>query len=611
MGEFRKQHVLRLWGPLLANRYTGNTARRRRGSIYVLVLGTTMIVAVLGLAALTRVRIQRLQTDSGNDMRNAQAYAKVALDMAWHRVQNDSSWRTKMANGTWSTDQVIGDGYYSFTATDPIDGNLTNSAVHPVVIVGVGKSGNSIQKLQMELRALRPGIRCLEPMIHADNNLKFDGGTVTSNRMVSANSDAEVKNNAQAYTDAEAAGSIKTGSGGVWYGTTTTTGAWPRSLPNTASLYSYYTANGTTINYNDLPTWDENLIDNPGAEDSSISISPWYAVSCVASSTDWQKKSGARSFGMAFRDSTGDYLAQDVTSKLESGVAYYTEAQVRTLTNNDVFYTVKLKVVSSGSGTQIFDLTSTDKTNDSWKKISGTQTITWTGTLTQAELYVHSSSSTQWYYVDDVVMQIDAAPSDVKVIHRKVLSPASNPFGSGVKNAQGIYVLDCGGNKISIRNSRIIGTLILLNQHENGSEIAGSLNWAPAVISADPMTTNLPVLLSNKRLNLFFTNTALDEGLRNANFNPTGTPYNDSQDSDKSDSYPSLLNGVIYTEKDVEIQNSPTITGVLVGDNDITATNSTLNLKYDSTYYERNAPPGFQAAVTYYVVPGSYRQVVN
>ncbi|MEO8494721.1 MAG: carbohydrate binding domain-containing protein [Planctomycetota bacterium] len=585
-------------------------SRSRRGSIYVLTLGTTMIVAVLGLAALTLVRIQRLQMEGGDDMRNAQAYAKVALDMASYRVQNDASWRSKMASGTWSTDQVIGRGYYSFTATDPVDGNLANSAVHPVVIVGVGKSGDATQKLQMEIRALQPGIRCLEPMIQGAN-LTFDGGTVTSDRMVSANFNAEVKNSAQAFANAEAANQVIAGTGGVWNGTTTTTGTWPRQMPNISTLYDYYASKGTTINYNDLPTWNSNLIANPGAESSLISVAPWYAVSCSASLDLLIKRTGLQSFYVSNRISTGDYFAQDVTAKLQSGVTYYTAAEVRTSPDEDVYYTVKLKVISTGSGTQVFNLTNTVETDDSWKGLNGTQTVTWTGSLTKADLYVYSSSSSRSYYVDDVIMQEYNAPSDVKVIHRQVLSPQSNPFGSGVKNSQGIYIINCNGNKISIRNSRIVGTLILLNQNEGGSEIAGSMHWAPAVISADPMATNLPVLLSNKQLNLYFTNTALDEGLRNANFNPSGTPYNDSQDSDQSDSYPSQINGLIYTTKKIQIANSPTITGVLVGGDDITATNATLTLKYDPIYYERNAPPGFQAAVTYYIVPGSYRQVVN
>jgi len=583
--------------------------RIRRGSIYVMTLGTAMIVAVLGLAGLMIVRVQRLQIDTGIDMRNAQSYAKAALDMAWHRVQNDSSWRSKMDSGTWATDQAIGDGFYSFTATDPVDGNLTDSDYDPVVVVGVGKSGNTTQKHQMEIRALQPGIRCLEPVLHAEKNLTFDGGTVTGDRMVSANDKAEMKNSAQVYADAEAQNDVATSSGGVWHGSTTTAGTWPRQMPNIVTLYSYYTANGTTINYSDLPDWDANQIDNPGGEDATTS--PWYGVSCTISKSSVQKKSGISSIWCSNRNSVGDYLAQDVTSKLESGITYYTEVQVRTSTDEDVDYTVKLKVVSTGSGTLYFNLTNTDETDDSWKTLSGTQTVTWNGSLTQAELYVGSSSSSYSYYVDDVVMRDDNAPSDVKVIHRMLLSPASNPFGFGVANSQGIYVIDCGGDKISIKNSRIVGTLVLLNQNEGDSEIAGSMHWAPAVVSADPTVTNLPALLSNKKLNLYFTNTALNEGLVNANFNPTGTKYNDSQDSDKSDTYPSVMEGLIYSEKAIIALNQPTISGVLVGHDDIDVTNATLTLKYNPLYFERNAPPGFQAATTYYILPDSYRQVVD
>lgn len=581
--------------------------RLRRGSIYVMVLGTTMIVAVLGLAALTIVRVQRIQNEGGSDMRNAQAYAKVALDMAWYRIENDPLWRKNFAAGTWATDQVVGDGFYRFTATDPTDGNLLDSMVDPVVIVGVGTSGNATQKLQMEIRALQPGIRCLEASLHGEKVVTMDGGTVTSDQMISANDKTDAKNNVQVYADAEAYSKVK---GGVYHGWTTTAGTWPREMPNIATVYSYYTSNGTTINYNDLPWWDENLIDNPGAEASVTNISPWYAVGCTGSVGVLNPKSGLRYFRVTNRNSTADYLAQDVTAKLQNGVTYYTEAWVRTSENNSDLFTVKLKVVAAGSGTQIFDLTATESTDQSWKELKGTQTVTWTGTLTQAELYVWCDDYDEAPCVDDVIMREDGAPNDVKVIHRQVLSPASNPFGS--TNSQGIYVIDCDGDKISIRDSRIVGTLVLLNQNAGGSEIAGSMHWSPAVISADPTITNLPALLSNEQLNLFFTNTALDEGLVNANFNPSGTPYNGSQDSDKSDSYPSVINGIVYCETKVVIENSsPAINGILIGHDNIDTKDATLTLKYDPLYFEWNAPPGFQAAVSHYIVPGSYRQVVD
>jgi hypothetical protein len=594
----------------LVSRKQSRRRLARRGSIYVLTLATTMVVAVLALASLSLVRVQRLQTEFGNDRGDARLYAKVAVDMAWHRVQNDASWRSKMAGGTWSTDQAIGNGFYSFTATDPLDGDLVDSDVDPVVIVGVGKSGDAVYKLQAEIRALQPGIRCLEPVVHADNNLEFDGGTATGDHIVSANHDAEVKSSAQVYADAEAANQIKTGGGGVWHGTTTTAGTWPREMPNISTVYDYYTFNGTTINYSDLPDWDENLIDNPGAEDATTS--PWYGVSSSVFRATWFTKSGNASIYSYNRNSTGDYPAQDITNKLQNGVTYYTEAHVRTGEDNYDDFTVKLKVVSSGSGTQYFNLTETASTNTSWKKITGTQTITWTGTLTQAEFYVYCDDYNETPYVDDVIMRDDNAPSGVKTIHRKVLSPSNNPFGSGTTNTDGIYVIDCSGGKISIRDSRIFGTLVLLNQNEGGSEVAGSIHWAPAVVSADPTVTNLPALLSNKELRLFFTNTALGETALNANFNPSGTPYFGSTDSDKTDTYPSLINGLIYSEKDIELTDyQPTIKGVLVSDNNIIAKDATSVFEYDPLYYERNAPPGFQASPTYYIVPNSYRQVVD
>ena len=62
-------------------------------------------------------------------------------------------------------------------------------------------------------------------------------------------------------------------------------------------------------------------------------------------------------------------------------------------------------------------------------------------------------------------------------IERILLSPSSNPYGPA--DPDGLYLIDCSGSKIDIRNCRIVGTLILVNPKDD-SVIQDGLNWQPA-----------------------------------------------------------------------------------------------------------------------------------
>ena len=67
------------------------------------------------------------------------------------------------------------------------------------------------------------------------------------------------------------------------------------------------------------------------------------------------------------------------------------------------------------------------------------------------------------YVANGTQIDINAIPlqSGVRVIKQRLISPAQNPFGA--TNAQGIYVIDCGGQPIELSQNRIVGTLVLLD----------------------------------------------------------------------------------------------------------------------------------------------------
>ncbi|MCH9021922.1 MAG: hypothetical protein IID32_04080, partial [Planctomycetes bacterium] len=63
-------------------------------------------------------------------------------------------------------------------------------------------------------------------------------------------------------------------------------------------------------------------------------------------------------------------------------------------------------------------------------------------------------------------------------IQNVLISPTSNPFGQQT-NPDGLYLMQCNNRNITIRDCRIVGTLILLNPGSS-SRIENAVNWQPA-----------------------------------------------------------------------------------------------------------------------------------
>lgn len=191
-------------------------------------------------------------------------------------------------------------------------------------------------------------------------------------------------------------------------------------------------------------------------------------------------------------------------------------------------------------------------------------------------------------------------------IQVEMLSPATNPYGAGLTNAEGIYVINCGGQTITIQDCRIVGTLVLLNPGA-GSMVSNAVNWEPAV-------PNYPALLVRGNIALQFqSGTPLDEGgPLNFNFNPEGTPYpypGGVWDTLTDSSYPTAITGLIYVSGDLTTLNSPSLDGAVIVGNTATLQGD-MNLRYQATHFN-NPPPGFAAPTEMIVSPASWAQFVN
>jgi len=191
-----------------------------------------------------------------------------------------------------------------------------------------------------------------------------------------------------------------------------------------------------------------------------------------------------------------------------------------------------------------------------------------------------------------------AIPSST--IRDVVLSPASNPYG-GATNPQGVYLIDCGGEKIDIYSARIVGTLVILNCKAD-SKMDKSINWTPAV-------ENYPAMLVDGPMRFDLETVPLDEKDLDVNFNPPGTPYEGVEDDDKEDLYQSLIEGLVYVTGDVEIRRDTTFEGVVLLGGDVLLKDN-LSFTHDATLSD-SPPPGFAAPSIMTMAPDSWTPVVE
>ncbi len=408
--------------------------------MYVAVLGSTMVITVIGLSALMLARVERISAEGTADLSAARFYAQSAIEMGQHRIRQDSNWRQTYTSGAWESDRALGSGRYTLEGIDPVDSNLSNSPSDPVLLRGTGFEGQSRYKLQVTMVAKSKALTCLQVAMHAGSVLTFSSATVQSNQVTISTNDSATATSANVYPKVE----VVTAASGTTYWSGSTTGITPRTMP-AATVFDSYILSGTAIAISSIPS------------------------------------------------------------------------------------------------------------------VQG-----------------------------------------VKTIEKAILSPNFNPFGFGEKNANGIYVIDCLGGNLRIRNARIVGTLIILNP--GVFSIQQSVNWEPAI-------ANYPSLMVRGNAELAFITTALSETASNYNYNPAHTPYAGAFNSTSTDTYPSIMKGLIYASGNVTTKNSVTIDGVLVIGTTLSAAN-TLSLSYLSTFYD-NPPPGFGGAPEMMISPGTWKQLVN
>ena len=152
--------------------------------------------------------------------------------------------------------------------------------------------------------------------------------------------------------------------------------------------------------------------------------------------------------------------------------------------------------------------------------------------------------------------------ADVNRIDRQVLSPAANPWGA--PDPDGLYYIDTGGQNLMIEGARLHGTLVVKCR-------PGKCFLKQAVLMENyradypVLIVDGDVIIEHRLLGL-----RLRESRWNTNFNPPGTPYRGHSDSDKSDSYPNVVRGLVHVTGDLDMRKSAFIYGMVIVEGAVT-----------------------------------------
>ncbi len=157
---------------------------QQRGSVYIAVIGTAMLVAMMGLSAIHLTRLELRGVTAHNDRGYVRLLAEAGVEMALAKIDLDSDWRTKYSSGVENTVDPMGmtENLY-FRLIDPADGNLDNDNTQPVEIQGIGRYGTSTFVYSVNYAPSVTSEQQVGPLVIQS----FEGGTSTEENVTEDN----------------------------------------------------------------------------------------------------------------------------------------------------------------------------------------------------------------------------------------------------------------------------------------------------------------------------------------------------------------------------------------------------------------------------------------
>lgn len=161
---------------------------RRRATIYVLVLGTTLAVTLIGLSALMAARISLRMVTDQRDAAEARELARSGIEYARWIMSTDTDWRKRASPADWLNRASFGNGVITVSVVDPGDGDLADDNNDDATVTSTGEVGASRYAIAVQLTPEPPpGVASLSSAAAAGLGLTTTA-RVTADGPLSSNS---------------------------------------------------------------------------------------------------------------------------------------------------------------------------------------------------------------------------------------------------------------------------------------------------------------------------------------------------------------------------------------------------------------------------------------
>lgn len=233
--------------------YPRPSRAKRRGTVYVVVLGAALIVSLIGMTGLMVARLQFRRATQAQDWIEAGDLALSAIEWGIKQINANTNWRTTYTNNVEITPIAMGRGTMSYKLVDAAlglasgDGTLSNNTYDPVRLYGIGRVGNAVRVYSVLLIGDVP-LDVLRTTVATSGYLNNSSASTTSGGPLSSN--GLFTRGATVDGDVEA-GSV-TGTGTITG--TLTTPAPAKTMPD-KGVFEYYKRLATPLTWPGGTSW--------------------------------------------------------------------------------------------------------------------------------------------------------------------------------------------------------------------------------------------------------------------------------------------------------------------------------------------------------------------
>ncbi|HEX3356360.1 MAG TPA: hypothetical protein VHS31_05195, partial [Tepidisphaeraceae bacterium] len=271
------------------SRHIGRRRFRRPGSVYLFVLMSAMLVAVVALAALRTAQVSGRIVAQDSDTVAAEALAQSAVEYGLSAIAADLNWRTDYPAQMRVGPISLGGGTISFSIVDDVDGNLTNNDYDSVRISGTGQVHDAVRIYSVHCTT-HAAITSLQIPAAFGKSVTLSGMAIGGPSPIVISSNTNISASSVNFGVAATLQSTSVANVSIngCSGAATTIATGTRQLPDPVHVFDYYQSQATSISIANVPT-DVNGIHimqlgvlSPGSNPYGATTNPQgiYVINC-------------------------------------------------------------------------------------------------------------------------------------------------------------------------------------------------------------------------------------------------------------------------------------------------------------------------------------------